>query len=126
MNLSQFNAFCAALAHTTHVVQWGDASVWKIGGKVFAIAGWGDGPILAVTFKCSPLSFDILKDQAGLRPAPYLASRGFKWIQRISAQSMSDAMLKDYLRQSRYLAAQTLSKKRQVELGIREPEMMKR
>jgi predicted DNA-binding protein (MmcQ/YjbR family) len=61
--------------------------VWKVGGKVFAIAGWGDGEALAVTFKCSELSYDLLKEQAGLRPAPYLASRGMKWIQRISGES---------------------------------------
>ena len=73
---------------------------------------------LAVTFKCSPASFDILKDQPGLRPAPYLASRGLLWIQRISEETMSDEALKDYLRQSRRLAAMTLPKKKRAELGI--------
>jgi predicted DNA-binding protein (MmcQ/YjbR family) len=28
-------------------------------GKVFAIAGWNEGDVLAITFKCSPLSFDL-------------------------------------------------------------------
>ena len=74
--------------------------MWKVGGKVFAVAGWNDGEALAVTFKCSPLSFDLLKEQKGLRPAPYLASRGMSWIQRTSAESMDDAALKDYLRES--------------------------
>ena len=37
-----FNAICQALPDTTHVVQWGNADVWKIGGKIFAIASrWG-------------------------------------------------------------------------------------
>ena len=64
-------------AHATHVVQWGDASVWKIGGKVFAIGGWSGGREFAVTFKCSRTSFAILSELPGPRPAPYLASRGF-------------------------------------------------
>jgi predicted DNA-binding protein (MmcQ/YjbR family) len=118
MTLDEFDEFCGSLPHATHVVQWGGASVWKVGGKVFAIAGWSDSPQLAVTFKCSAASFDILKEQPGLRPAPYLASRGLLWIQRTSNKTMSDGTLKDYLRRSRLLAAQTLPKKKQVELGI--------
>ena len=37
-----FNALCASLPATTHVVQWGGSDVWKVGGKVFAIGGWSD------------------------------------------------------------------------------------
>ena len=44
MTREDYDAFCGSLPHATHVVQWGDASVWKIGGKVFAIGGWFDGP----------------------------------------------------------------------------------
>ena len=90
MTREDYDAFCGSLPHATHVVQWGDASVWKIGGKVFAIGGWSDGPEFAVTFKCSEASFAILKELPGLRPAPYLASRGLSWIQRIDARSLSD------------------------------------
>ena len=118
MTLAQFDAFCAALAHATHVVQWGDSSVWKVGGKVFAIGGWSEGRALGVTFKCSPMSFAILKDEPGLRPAPYLASRGLTWIQRTDSSSMDDGALKDYLRQSHRLAAATLPKKTQLALGL--------
>ena len=118
MKLEAYNSFCASLPHATHVVQWGGAYVWKVGGKVFAIAGWSDGEALAVTFKCSPLSFDLLKGQKGLRPAPYLASRGMSWIQRISSESMNDRDLKDYLRESHRLASLNLPKKTQRELGL--------
>jgi predicted DNA-binding protein (MmcQ/YjbR family) len=118
VKLEAYNSFCVSLPHATHVVQWGGAHVWKVGGKVFAIAGWSDGEVLAVTFKCSPLSFDLLKGQKGLRPAPYLASRGMSWIQRTSAASMDDKALKDYLRESHRLAALNLPKKIQQELGL--------
>jgi predicted DNA-binding protein (MmcQ/YjbR family) len=122
MTLEEYDEFCASLPHSTHVIQWGGASVWKVGGKVFAIAGWSDSRQLAVTFKCSPASFDILKEQPGLRPAPYMASRGLLWIQRTGKKTMSDETLKDYLRQSRMLAASTLSKRRQAELGLSSSE----
>ena len=124
MKVQAYNTFCKSLAHTTHVVQWGGAHVWKISGKVFAIGGWTKGEdedgsdCLSVTFKVSPLAFDILKEQPGLRPAPYLASRGMKWIQRTNDATMSDSDLKDYLKESYRLVGAGLSKKRQRELGL--------
>jgi predicted DNA-binding protein (MmcQ/YjbR family) len=122
VTLDDYNAFCATLSHTHHVIQWGDAHVWKVGegkvAKVFAIAGWSSGAIPFVTFKCSPMSFDILKDQPGLRPAPYLASRGMKWIQRTGDETMDNAALRDYLRESYRLASLNLPKGAQKRLGL--------
>jgi predicted DNA-binding protein (MmcQ/YjbR family) len=120
VNLKTFNSFCQSLPHTAHVVQWGGAHVWKVGGpkgKVFAI-GWPEIDGVRVTFKVSPMAFDILKEQEGLIPAPYLASRGMTWIQRVTDASMDDLALKDYLRESHRLMATTLTKARQKELGL--------
>ena len=118
MNVEEYNAFCASLPHSTHVVQWGGAHVWKIGGKVFAIAGWNAGDELAVTFKVSELAYEVLKDEPGLRPAPYLASRGMAWIQRTSGKSMDADALKDHVRESYRLVALKLPKKIRAELGF--------
>jgi len=119
MTLAEYNAFCASLPATTHVVQWGGADVWKVGGKVFAIAGQGGVGQVFVTFKCSDIAYDVLTEQPGCRPAPYLASRGMKWIQRQTSQSMDDAALKDYLRESHRLVALKLTKLARSELGFR-------
>ncbi len=123
--LDQYNTFCAALPHTAHVVQWGGAHVWKVGGasgKVFAIGGWAKGcDQLAVTFKVTPLSYELLKDLPGVRPAPYLASRGMSWVQRVSPESLDDAALCDYVATSHGLAAAGLTKRRQIELGLLAP-----
>lgn len=122
MNRSQFNKFCASLPHSHFVEQWGGAQVWKVGGlkdgKVFAIAWFDDSADHGITFKCSPMSFELLKEQEGCRPAPYLASRGMKWIQRTNDTTLSDKDLKSYLRESHRLAAANLTKKRRLELGI--------
>ncbi len=117
MTYDEFNAFCGALPATTHVVQWGGSQVWKVGGKVFAIGGWGDGQP-AFTFKTGELSYEILREQPGLRPAPYLASRGMKWIQHHAEPGLSDDDLKDYLRESYRIVALGLSKKKRRELGL--------
>jgi predicted DNA-binding protein (MmcQ/YjbR family) len=118
MTRSDYDAFCAGLAHATHVVQWGDASVWKIGGKVFAIGGWSNAPEFAVSFKCSQTSFAILTELPGMRPAPYLASRGLSWVQRLDTRSLSDDDLKKYVRQSYALVLASLPKRTQCELGV--------
>jgi predicted DNA-binding protein (MmcQ/YjbR family) len=117
MTYDEFNAFCRSLTATTHVVQWGGARVWKVGGKVFAIAsGRDDEP--GITFKVSDIAYEMLKDQPGLRPAPYLASRGMKWIQHFAEPGLSDAALRDYIRQSHLIVSQGLSKKQRIELGL--------
>jgi predicted DNA-binding protein (MmcQ/YjbR family) len=117
MTYDEFNAFCRSFPATTHVVQWGGSHVWKVGGKVFAIGGWqGDEP--SFIFKVSEISYEMLKAQPGLRPAPYLASRGLKWIEHFAKPGLSDAELCDYLRQSHAMVSLGLTKKRRLELGL--------
>jgi predicted DNA-binding protein (MmcQ/YjbR family) len=121
MKLQTFNEYCASLAHTDHVVQWGGVHVWKVGGpkgKMFALAFPDLQKQLAVTFKVSPMSYDILKEQPGLRPAPYLASRGMTWIQRVSSESMDDDALKDYIKESRRLCGLALPKSTQKKFNL--------
>ncbi len=117
MTYDEFNDFCGALPATTYVCQWGGAHVWKVGGKVFAIGGWENGAA-AVTFKASDIAFEVLKEQPGLRPAPYLASRGLKWIQHYAEPGLSDDDLRDYIRQSHVLVARGLTKAKRAELGL--------
>jgi len=112
-----FNKFCATLTATTHVVQWGGSDVWKVAGKVFAIGAW-NRKYAGITFKVSPLAYDILREQPGLRPAPYLASRGMKWIQHYDAGGMTDDDLKAYLAESHRIVASGLPKKVRDQLGL--------
>ena len=119
MTYEEFNAFCRNLPATTHVVQWGGADVWKVGGKVFAIGGWGEEDA-RFTFKVSEISYQVLKDQPGLRPAPYLASRGLSWIQHYGEPGLTDDELRQYLSHSHQLVALGLSKKKRRELGLLE------
>jgi predicted DNA-binding protein (MmcQ/YjbR family) len=124
MTPDNFNYFCQSLPHATHVVQWGGSHVWKIGGKVFAIGssrGSADDGWLNISFKCSRMSFDMLKDAPGFRPAPYLASRGMIWLQRTSDDSMDDEAFTLYLRESCRLVSLGLTRKVQKELGLNQP-----
>ena len=119
MTRDECNGFCAALPHSTHVVQWGNSDVWKIGGKVFAICGDVDGRD-SFTFKTSELAFRVLSDMPGLRPAPYLATRGMKWIQQHEEPGLSDDELAAHIRASYDMIAAALPKRLKSQLGLAE------
>ncbi len=117
MTREEFNQFCAQLPQSTHIVQWGNSDVWKIGGKVFAICGWADGAP-AFTFKVGELAFEILPEREGVRPAPYLASRGMKWLQQYAPNGLDDEELRDHIKLSYELVINGLTKKKRAELGL--------
>lgn len=117
MTRDEFNSFCATFPATSNVVQWGGADVWKVADKVFAICGWNKG-LDAFTFKVSEIAFEVLQESPGIRPAPYLASRGMKWLQHYAAPGLSDVELRRHIVLSYDLVARGLSKKKRIELGI--------
>lgn len=118
MTYDEFNAYCRSLPGADYVNQWGGSHVWKVGGKVFAIGGWSEGTETAFVFKTSPLSFEVLKNQTGLRPAPYFASRGMKWIQNLGNEGLNDHELQAYLRASYDTVRSGLTRKKQRELNL--------
>lgn len=117
MTRDDLKAFCASLPQATHVVQWGNSDVYKVGGKLFAVLGMS-GTSNAVTFKVTHLAYEILSGSPGLRPAPYLASRGMKWIQQFDEPGLSDDSLRDHIRASYDMAIGKLTKKLRAELGL--------
>ncbi len=62
--------------------------------------------------------FDMLTALDGVRPAPYLASRGMTWVQHYAAPGIDAPMLEDLIRESHRIVSLGLSKKRQRELGL--------
>lgn len=120
MSREDFDAYCASLPATTNVVQWGDASVWKVGGKIFALySRWtkkGEPHQDAVSFKCSDMSYEVLSEQDGLAPAPYLPRA--KWIQARTGSVLNDEDLRAYINQAHEVVAAKLTKKHRAELGL--------
>ncbi|NVK55526.1 MAG: MmcQ/YjbR family DNA-binding protein [Alteromonadaceae bacterium] len=118
MNHQDFNTFCGQFTAATHVVQWGKSDVWKVAGKVFAIGSCTKDQLPAYTFKTSDLNFEFLLNSPGYIPAPYLASRGLKWIQQIDTAGHLDDDLKYYIAESYRIVSSGLSKRKRIELGI--------
>ena len=124
MTRDEFDAYCGSLKATTHVVQWGGASVWKVGGKIFAIcSNWGPeeketDDVTAparISFKCSDLSYQVLCELEGIIHAPYLARA--KWVQAYEG-ALSEEDLKSYITDAHDIIASKLTKKMQRELGL--------
>ncbi len=117
MTRDEFDIFCSRLPATTHVVQWGNASVWKVGGKIFAICSrWGDGDLPRFSFKCSDISYALLIQQDGLIPAPYLARA--KWVQMEEEGALDDDSLKAYIEAAHKIISAKLTRKQRNELGL--------
>lgn len=114
----QYNAFCGGLPATAFVEQWGGAQVWKVGGKVFAMAWFERGREPEITFKVSDIAWEVLRDAPGCRPAPYMASRGMKWIQSFARPGLSKRELKAYLVASHGLIVSALPRRMRRELGL--------
>ncbi|MBL4628188.1 MAG: MmcQ/YjbR family DNA-binding protein [Roseicyclus sp.] len=117
MTRDEFNVFCGGLKATSHVVQWGNSDVWKVGGKLFAVCGWHESDA-AFTFKVGDVAFEVLGGEPGIRPAPYLASRGMKWLQVYEEGALSEASLRDHIVMSYDMAVGRLTKKLRAELGV--------
>jgi predicted DNA-binding protein (MmcQ/YjbR family) len=133
MTHEEFNDFCKSFKCTTYVVQWGGSHVWKVGGKVFAIGTTNKLAEPAFTFKTSELNYYFLAESPGYQPAPYMASRGMKWIQQHNIfddndpaldndiqinEQQRDEDLKYYLSESFRLVSLGLTKRLQKELGL--------
>ena len=99
------------------MVQWGGADVWKVGGKLFAMARESGGQF-QVTFKATEIGYEVMRDMEGLRPAPYLASRGMKWIQHYDKPGLDTAGLHEHIEASYHMAIKRLTKKKRSELGL--------
>jgi len=118
MTEQEFNQYCGSFKETSHVVQWGGADVWKVAGKVFAVAWWNKNDKAAFTFKTSEQNFYFLSEHPGYIPAPYFANRGMKWIQQIQTDGSLDEELRYYVAESYQLVVLGFSKKKQRDLGL--------
>ena len=114
MDIDWLRGQCLALPHATEQVQWGDALVFKVAGKMFGLASLEPGPV-CLSFKCAPEEFAELVERPGIVPAPYLARAS--WVALEHEEAMPSAELKQRLRQSYDLVVARLPKKEREKLS---------
>src|ERR1051325_1271650 len=100
--------------HTTEQMQWGCDLVFKVGGKMWAVAPLEPAKT-CLSFKCSPDDFADLTERPGIIPAPYMARA--QWVALESEEALSAAELKQYLRRSYDLVFSKLPRKTQAALA---------
>jgi predicted DNA-binding protein (MmcQ/YjbR family) len=117
MTPKTFETRCLRLPAATKVVQWEGTSVFKVGGKMFALSG---GFTAGYMFKVSNLAYAMLIEHGIARPAPYLARA--KWVQLVSNDALPDAELTAYLAQAHALIVARLTRKARTRLGLAHPD----
>ena len=91
MTLERFRTLCLEQPGATEQIQWGADAVFKVGGKMFAVActDFAQYPDANVcSFKCDDEGFAELCEQEGVIPAPYLARA--KWVALASWSALPD------------------------------------
>jgi len=88
MDIDWVREFCLSRPHTAEKLQWGDALVFKVGGKMYAVVSLEPDETW-ISFKCSPEEFAALVERQGVIPAPYLARA--QWV----ALETEDALSRD-------------------------------
>jgi len=112
-----FETRCLALKAATFTIQWGGTHVFKVGGKIFALAGGlVDRRASGYMFKVSDMAYELLIEQGLARPAPYLARA--KWVQLVDNDVLPDEELSAYLGQAHALVAARLTRAARRELGL--------
>ena len=110
MNTDWVRGVCMKLPHTTEEVLWGGDLVFKIGGKMYAVAALEPGAVW-LSFKCTPENFAELTEREGIVPAPYLARH--HWVALQTEDALPAAELKRLIGESCGLVLGKLSKKAQ-------------
>jgi predicted DNA-binding protein (MmcQ/YjbR family) len=113
MNVEWFRKFCMSLPHSTEEVLWGGDLVFKIGGKMYAVAAL-DPAAVCMSFKCSPEEFAELVERPGIIPAPYSAR--YHWVALESEDALPRAEIKRLVKTAYNLVMAKLPTKKQAAL----------
>ena len=106
--------FCLSLPHTTEQVQWEDALVFKVAGKMYAVASLEPGGHW-LSLKCCQEEFAELIERPGIVPAPYLARA--HWVALESENTLPRMELAQLLTRGHSIVLSKLPRKTQLALA---------
>jgi predicted DNA-binding protein (MmcQ/YjbR family) len=118
MNADELRRHCLSFPGSEETFPFGfETSVFKVGGKVFAIAALDRAP-LEVSLKCEPLLAEQLRAaHPAVRPGYHLNKQ--HWNTVTVDGSMADQQVTDMVEDSYDLIVSRLPKKRRAALGWR-------
>jgi predicted DNA-binding protein (MmcQ/YjbR family) len=97
MNVDWLRGLCLSFPGATEQIQWGSDLLFKVGGKMFAVAPLEPAPV-CLSFKASPEDFAELTERPNLIPAPYLARA--QWVALETKDALAENELARLLRDS--------------------------
>lgn len=107
MDIEWVRNCCLELPHVKEQIQWGDNLVFKVAGRIFAIAALEPSG-RCLSFKCSDQDFAELIERPGIVPAPYLARA--HWVALEPQHPLTGADLDRLLRRAHALVSAKLPK----------------
>jgi predicted DNA-binding protein (MmcQ/YjbR family) len=117
MNYRDVERLCLALPGAVRDEPWSDTTVFKIGGKMFAVIVHDDAhKPLGLWFKASAHSYEILTRIPGIGPCPYFWRA--HWVETDGLRMLKPQELRGYLVRAHALVAAKLSRKKRKALGI--------
>jgi predicted DNA-binding protein (MmcQ/YjbR family) len=122
MDIDWLRKILLPLPGVTEHIQWEIDLVFKVRGKMFAVAPLEPTP-LSLSFKCSNDDFAELIERPGVIPAPYLARA--HWVALESESTLPRPELERLLRQAHSLVVAKLPKKLQANLLAPKPKPRK-
>jgi predicted DNA-binding protein (MmcQ/YjbR family) len=115
MDIEQVRTYCLSFPYVTEDVQWENDLLFRIGNKMFAVAGLDAASDHVLSFKCTPEKFAELIERDGIVPAPYVAR--YHWVALETFDALKQAELKALLRNSYEMVLSKLPKKLRTQLG---------
>jgi predicted DNA-binding protein (MmcQ/YjbR family) len=111
LTADELRRWCLAQPGAEETFPFGeDVSVFKVGGKMFALSALRSWP-LTVSVKCEPEpAVDLRRTYPAIRPGYHLNKR--HWNTITLDGSLPDAMVRDLVQDSYYLVARTPARRR--------------
>jgi len=108
-DIDRIRKHCLSMPHATENVQWGNDLVFKVAGKMFAVAALDAKYSTKLSFKCTPEKFAELVESEGIIPAPYVAR--YHWVALEDWDALPQKELKELLKTAYQLVHDKLPKK---------------
>lgn len=114
MNIEELREFCLSLEFTTEEVQWEDVLLFKVGGKMFCFTALNES--FKMNLKCDPDEAIELRDRfAAVLPGYHMNKK--YWNTVLVDGTISDNMLKIWIKNSYSLVKAKLTKQEQARLA---------
>jgi predicted DNA-binding protein (MmcQ/YjbR family) len=118
MDIESVRRLCLSFPGVNEQIQWGDALLFKVAGKMFVAASL-EPTTVYLSFKADPEKFFDLTERQGVIPAPYLARA--KWVALETQDAIAATELAELLRESYEMVAAKLPRKKRESLAKVKP-----